>query len=116
MTVRDSETVDSITRSADGASITLLMIEDRPFDGSRQQMEQVVAKVNTYLRFIQTGQIYRELPDTLGRALRVRLLCQRAPEDDRMLNALRMAGGMFARHSVDFGVEVIPPELVNAGR
>lgn len=115
MTVRDSDTVDSITRSSDGASVTLLMIEDRPFDGSRAQVEEVVAKVNTYLRFIQTGQIYRELPDTLGRELRVRLLCQQAPEDDLMRSALRMAGGMFARNSVDFGVEVVPPELVNAG-
>ncbi|GAA4200996.1 DUF6572 domain-containing protein [Actinocatenispora rupis] len=113
MTVRDGDTVDSITRSADGTAVTLLMIEDRAFDGSRQQVEQVVAKVNTYLRFIQTGQIHRELPDTLGRELRVRLVCQQAPEDELMVTALRSAGGMFARHSVDFGVDVLPPELVN---
>lgn len=112
MTIEQPDRVDSITRSADGATYTLLMTEDRRLDGSDAQLNQLLEKINAYIGYIQLGQFHQHYPDAVGRGLRVRLVCRDEPTDERYRNLLKAGAQLFAKHGAEFGVEVIPPELV----
>jgi hypothetical protein len=112
VTVAQANRIDSITRSSDGRAYTLLMLEPRPFDGSAEQEQQLITKANGYMAFIQSGQLYDTVPGAQGKELRVRLVCQSAPDDDRLREVLGAMTAMFAGRRVEFAVEVIPPELL----
>jgi hypothetical protein len=112
VTVAEVDRVDQITRSPDGQTYTLLMVEPRPFDGGQDQVDQFLAKANAYLLYVQSGQLYQTVPEAQGRIVRVRLVCQDMPEAGRMQEALRAAAAAFDRHGVEFGVEVIPPQVL----
>lgn len=116
MTVQDADTIDHITLSSDGSTCNLLMIEDRPFTGSPGQNDQIMEKINTYLAFLQTGQLAQQFPDMAGKRVAVRLVCHEEPRGEALLGLLQTAGRLFAKHGADFSVEVIPREMVQGGR
>jgi hypothetical protein len=116
VTVEEADRIDSVTLSADGGSYRLLMTEVRPFEDSDEQFTQLMEKVNAYVEFIQTGQLYDRFPEARGKALDVRLICRNEPVGERFVKLLRAATALFARHGVDFAVEVIPDEMLGLGR
>lgn len=108
MTVEDPDLVDSVTRSRDTGGYALLMLEERPFDGSATQVDQLRAKINAYVEYLQLGQFAEDYPAAVGQALQVRLVCRQEPTGDRLVALLRAGGDLFARHGAQFVVEVIP--------
>jgi hypothetical protein len=116
MTVRDADTIDHITLSEDESTCNLLMVEDRPFTGSSAQNEQIREKMNTYLTFVQTGQLAEQFPELAGKRMAVRLVCHEEPENESVIELLKVAAALFARHGADFSIEVVPREMVQGGR
>ncbi|WP_018657420.1 DUF6572 domain-containing protein [Actinomadura flavalba] len=112
MTVENPDSIDQITVNNEKSVYTLDMVETRPFTDSEAQREQIAEKINLYLEVIQTGQLYEQFPDIRGKELRVRLVCTDEPADDRLVQLLTAGTGLFAKHGVDFAVEVIPREFV----
>jgi len=75
-------------------------------------VDQLIEKVNGYVAFIQTGQVYERYPEAADRSLGVRLICVDEP-DEAVRQVLAAAAGLFARHDAEFVVEIVPPELVS---
>lgn len=112
MTVENPDSIDQITVSDDGSSYTLVMVETRPFDGTEAQHDQIMEKINLYLEVVQTGQLLEQFPDMRGKEVKVRLVCMDEPDHPRLVELLRAGTGLFAKHGVDFAVEVVPREFV----
>ncbi|GAA2441768.1 hypothetical protein GCM10010191_67540 [Actinomadura vinacea] len=112
MTVEDPDSIDQITASEDGSSYTLVMVETRSFSGSEEQNDQILDKINLYLEVIQTGQLLEQFPDMRGKEVKVRLVCMDEPDDPPLVELLTSGAGLFAKHGVDFAVEVVPREFI----
>jgi hypothetical protein len=112
VTVEDPNQVDSVAVSEDGAIYSLLMTEERLFDDSDPQFDQLLQKINAYVEYIQLGQFHEDYPQARGRRLEVRLVCRNAPEGDRYRTLLNAATALFQKHGADFAVEVIPSDLL----
>lgn len=112
MAIENADRVDSISRTPDGNSYTLLMVEDRPFEDSDERFHQLLEKINAYMLYVQGGQFYEDYPEARGKRLQVRLVCYDEPVGERFIALLGAATQMFGRHDVDFVVEVIPLELL----
>jgi hypothetical protein len=103
--VHNPRVVDLIRLDPDADEVELLMLEPRPWGGDREQLRQLEAKFNSYLGYVQTGQLARDYPQYVGRRVRFRLECAAPPmgEAAGMLSAMRE----FAeREGVGFAVEV----------
>jgi hypothetical protein len=112
VTIEDTNQIDSIAVSEDGTVYTLLMTEERRFDDSDLQFNQLLEKINAYVEYIQLGQFYEEYPQARGKPLEVRLVCLDAPRSDRFRRLLNAATALFQRHGADFVIEVVPIELL----
>jgi hypothetical protein len=108
VTVEDPDSVDSVTRSRDTGGYALLMVEERPFDGSSTQADQLREKINGYVEYLQFGQFAEDYPAAVGQALQVRLVCRQEPTGERLQALLQAGADLFARHGAQFVVEVIP--------
>jgi hypothetical protein len=116
VTVENPDAIDQITRSEDGAVYTLDMIETRPLTGSQEQLQQLIEKINGYVEVIQTGRLLEAYPEMQGKRLNVRLVCMHEPTDARLIELLGVATRLFAKHHADFGVQIIPRNLVEQPR
>jgi hypothetical protein len=116
VTVEDADVIDSVILSGDGETYRLLMTEVRLFENTDEQFTQLMEKINAYAEYIQTGQLYDRLPETRDKALAVRLVCRNEPVGERFVKLLRAATALFARHGVDFSIEVIPDEMLGLSR
>lgn len=78
--VADTDTVDVVAQDADGTYL-LVMVEDRPWGASPEQVTQLQEKINTYAGYILDGGLARQYPETEGGPVRIRLDCISAPTD-----------------------------------
>jgi hypothetical protein len=89
--VHNPRVVDLIRLDAATDAVELLMLETRPWGSAPRQLEQLEAKFNSYLGYVQTGALARDYPQYTGRRVRFRLECATAPAGDTaaMLGAMR---------------------------
>lgn len=102
MSVQQTDTIDYITRSEDGGTVTLTMVEDRPLDAPGL-VDDTVAKMNAYLIFIGSGHLEEVEPAATGASVRVQYNVLDDPETSPDLMAvLRDAAAMFSQNGVEF--------------
>jgi hypothetical protein len=70
--IEDPGIVDLVVARRDG-TVVLSMFEGRPFDGSDVRLQQLEAKVNSYLEFVVAGHMKRQHPDIEPKQVQVRL-------------------------------------------
>lgn len=103
MTIENAETVDLIAKDAGHGEVSLIMVEPRPWDGSEQQVDQLLAKLNNYVAFALEGELLEKMPEVEGRSLRVQLDCA-SPPPDELVETIRTG---LAQHNIGFTVNVI---------
>ena len=103
MTIEDAETVDLIAEDPGHGQVALIMVETRPWEGSEQQVDQLLAKLNNYVAFALDGELLEKVPDVAGKSLRIQLDCESAPPAD-LVETIR-AG--LEQHNIGFSVNVI---------
>ncbi|MBW3614495.1 MAG: hypothetical protein KY439_04190 [Actinobacteria bacterium] len=103
--LEEADVVDYVVEEADGG-ITLRMTETRPWDGGADQVDQLMAKLNSYVAFIQSGDLEAEFPSAAGRPVRIVLQSWHMPEGE-VTDALPTIRDGLAAMGVDFDVEVI---------
>lgn len=104
--VQNPRVVDLIRLDAAADEVELLMLEARPWGSDPHQLEQLEAKFNSYLGYVQTGGLARDYPQYVGRGVRFRLECASEPSGEAaaMLGAMsRFAEGEGIRLSVEAG-------------
>jgi hypothetical protein len=81
LTVEQRNVVDAIgIRTTDGA-VVLTISDHLPFDGGAKRLLVLQDKLNDYLRFIKSGEIFDSYPAAHGRRVEVNIAFQHPPDD-----------------------------------
>ncbi|MBW3556236.1 MAG: hypothetical protein KY454_04760 [Actinobacteria bacterium] len=98
------DVVDYVVEEADGA-ITLRMTETRPWDGGPAQVDQLMAKLNSYVAFIRSGDLEAECIVAAGRPVRIVLQSWHMPQGE-VTEAFPTIRDGLAGLGIEFDVEV----------
>jgi hypothetical protein len=77
--VRNPNVVDLVTRDPTTGEFAVIMYEDRAWSESDEHLDQLLAKINTYVYFIEEGGLVRSFPEAAGQPIRIQLDCNEAP-------------------------------------
>ena len=79
--IADAGVVDLVAQEGDGRFVAI-MIEDRPWGSTPDQVAQLRAKLNAYASFITEGQYVSQVPNAAGQHVTVQLRCAEPPPAD----------------------------------
>jgi len=77
--VHNPKCIDLITETPQG-DVVLVMVEQRPWDGSDERLMQLQDKVNSYLAFALDGPMASQYPETKSKRVLLRLDCLHEPD------------------------------------
>ncbi|VVE29231.1 hypothetical protein PEP31012_03579 [Pandoraea eparura] len=80
MAVADSTTIDAIGLCKDTGSVILTILDALPWD--QAHLKLLEEKLNAYLGFIESGEIYSVYPGAKGRRIRISLMSRFRPNTD----------------------------------
>jgi len=95
-----------IAEGRENGPIRLLMLEDRGWTMSPEQIEQLEDKISAYYNFIDSGQLPRVVANSSGRKCIVELVCQHDPPPG-LVKMFPQIAELFARLSVEFKVALV---------
>ena len=72
MSFSPPNSIDLITEEADGA-FALIIVHEGKWEGSKQEEEFLLQKMNDYLYFITEGEFYKTCPRAEGKSLRIQV-------------------------------------------
>src|SRR2546430_5281965 len=102
----ETAVIDLVSYNAKTDTYSLIIVEERPWDGSGQRLLELQQRVNDYLSFALDGEMTRLYPDSRGKQVRILLSCMNEP-DSITSEFLRRAAALSRENGVDFGVEVL---------
>ncbi len=91
--VRNPRVIDLIFSQPD--AVVLRMIEDRPWDGSVEQVEQLGEKFNNYLDYVLDGWFLKQYPNYQGKQVIIELEYAAEPgeREQRLFGEMRQYAG-----------------------
>lgn len=98
--------IDIISEDAAANTVTLIMLEPRPWDGTELQMFQLQEKINAYLSFALDGEMFEAYPHFTTRSVRLQLDCATMP-DNQVVGFLSMVRDQIAFQGIDLEVRVM---------
>lgn len=103
--VEDPSKIDLVTFDPSTDAYTLVLVETRPWDGSEERARQLIAKVDNYRYFVNSGQLEKNYPDSKGKHIRFQLECDDVP-DPVICEILQRIGKLLEEDDVHFAVEI----------
>jgi hypothetical protein len=98
--VEQSDVIDRISLSPDGR--VMLSISDHlPWLPFTPHHAALLAKINAYLEFIESGQIFEDYPKARDRSLELRVFCKYRPTEDGLAFFARVSP-QIERYKVTF--------------
>ena len=80
MSVNQTDTVDLISTTPDGK--VMLTISDHQSWDETWHLQLLQDKINSYLQFIESGQIYEDYPNAAGREIIIATVMKFEPNED----------------------------------
>jgi hypothetical protein len=74
MSLDNLEVVDAIGTAKDGRTVILNLLDPWDWSDQGRHLLALQAKLNTYFGFVESGQIYKDYPAAVGKALRIDIL------------------------------------------
>jgi hypothetical protein len=71
--------IDLVTCEPGQDHVTLVIVQDAEWPRGEALQKAFAHKVNTYLSFAKLGTMFRDFPESQGRALRVQVMAKRTP-------------------------------------
>ncbi|MFL6142477.1 MAG: DUF6572 domain-containing protein [Labedaea sp.] len=99
--------VDLITHNPRTDEYALIMIENREWNGSPEQLEQLQLKINNYLIFALDGGLVREYPQSAGCPVRLQLDCVQWPSGQAAQFLDLVSGQLDADYNIRLVVNVL---------
>lgn len=99
--VQQTGVIDLMLHDAEEGSVTLVMVEKRPWDGSPQRLWELQEKLNAYLSFALDGEMAELYPKLARAPLRLRLDCVTEP-DPQTTAMLAMVRDQIAFQGIGF--------------
>jgi hypothetical protein len=106
--VEFAHVIDLIAEDQNTGEVTLIMLEQRPWDGSELRLFQLQEKINAYLSFALDGEMLEAYPQFAGRKLRLQLDCVGYPDND-VVGFLSMVRDQIAFQGINLEVRVMGP-------
>lgn len=73
MTTQDHQTIDFVAFDTDAGSVTLVLVEDRPWGNEGKLLPDLQEKLNLYLNYVTDGQLRIDYPETSAAAVQIEL-------------------------------------------
>lgn len=110
VSVDNPNVVDAVGTDRATGGVVLTISDHLEWDAANEHLVALHAKINSYLDFIQSGQLLEEYPAACGKPVTILLCCKFAPSADGMAFLGRVqeviaAGGWF------FSWRVFEPEV-----
>ncbi|QJP13733.1 hypothetical protein G3545_08720 [Starkeya sp. ORNL1] len=71
MSVDDLQVIDAVATDAHDGTIMLVIFDGWDWSDEWEHLNVLQDKINAYLGFVESGQIYEEYPAAVGRKLRI---------------------------------------------
>ena len=104
--VEHAHVIDLIADDTKTGEVTLIMLEERPWDGSEFRLFQLQEKINAYLSFALDGEMAEAYPQFANRKLRIQLDCVGMP-DPGVVEFLSMVREQIGFQGINFEVRVM---------
>jgi hypothetical protein len=76
MTLQQTDVVDFLGIEKLSGDTVLTLVDDCDWSNVESHLSFLQAKLNTYLRFIESGEIYSVSPDSEGRKIKIQIFAQ----------------------------------------
>jgi len=103
--IADAGVVDLVAQEGDGRFVAI-MLEERPWGCTPDQVAQLRTKLNAYASFITEGQYVSQVPSAAGQRVTVQLRCAEPPPDD-VAALLAVAEEQLESHGIGFELVVV---------
>lgn len=104
--VKNPEVIDLVTHDPATDEIIVIMIEDRDWSADPEQPDQLLKKINTYLHFIEDGDLIQHFPQAAGKPVRLQLDCNGPPTGEAQ-QLIEEAQQVLLSRGITFAVNVI---------
>ena len=79
--VENPDIIDLITSDSTTGEVVLVILEQRPWGTSPQQLAEHDEKLNRYMVYILDGHLARQYPQYVGKPVRIQLDCASTPDE-----------------------------------
>jgi len=106
MSVQQTDTIDFMSHDATMNVFWLNMTEERPWKETAPEYEQRKAKVNTYISAVRSGDLQKQVAESRGKPIGIRIMCEVEPPSDakRLLSFIKTGCDRF---NIRFAVFVL---------
>lgn len=104
--VEHAHVIDLIADDAKTGEVALIMLEERPWDGTELRLFQLQEKINAYLSFVLDGEMAEAYPKFVGRKIRLQLDCVGMP-DSGVVQFLSVVREQIAFQGINLEVRVM---------
>jgi hypothetical protein len=112
--VEHAHVIDLIADDSKSGEVALIMLEERPWDGSELRLFQLQEKINAYLGFALDGEMAEAYPQFVGRKIRLQLDCAGMPGSD-VVGLLGVVREQIAFQGINLEVRVMDSGSCGAG-
>jgi hypothetical protein len=112
--VEHAHVIDLIADDSKTGEVALIMLEERPWDGSELRLFQLQEKINAYLSFALDGEMAEAYPQFTSRKIRLQLDCVGLP-DPGVVEFLGMVREQIAFQGINLEVRVMGEGGCGAG-
>ena len=82
MSVVDTDSIDAIGLDKEARRVFLSIIDPLVWDNENVHLFTLQEKINTYLHFIESGELLKALPDAAGFDIAIELILKHMPTDE----------------------------------
>lgn len=104
MSIENTQVIDIISSAPDGSSTTLTATDHLEW-GGREHLMAIQEKLNAYLAFIESGEIFDSYPIAKGTELRIEVVCKYEPDEEGR-KFLALCGDAILNAGFSFGYRV----------
>ncbi|HLH96422.1 MAG TPA: DUF6572 domain-containing protein [Xanthobacteraceae bacterium] len=106
MSLDNIRVIDAASTTKDGTTVVLNILDSWDWHDPHEHLYALQEKINAYLEFVGSGQIYEDYPNASGRILRIDIL-SRFPMPKEGLAFLKEAAAIVAKFNIALTQKVI---------
>ena len=82
MTIEQTEVIDLISKNTQKGYVSLIICDHLEWDEKNEKLLVLQDKINSYLNFAESGQIFEEYPSAIGNKINIELDCMYYPSEE----------------------------------
>lgn len=109
MALAATSQIDALGIHDETGDLDVILIDERDWLDESAHLELLQAKLNSYLRFLESGEVFETRPEAVGRPIRIRIHFKEQPTT-RAGHFLKKAARAIAEAGFDLSYRVHPSE------